>query len=75
MTEGTAMPVICYGLYERKRQAIARGERDERKAKVGCADMFTREGNIPRANRNEKPAAAARQSPAASFREPCTHKR
>lgn len=50
------------------------GERDERKAKVGCTDMFTREGNIPHTNRNGKPTAAARQPPAASFREPCTHK-
>lgn len=29
-------------------------------------DMFTREGNIPYTNRNEKPTAATKQPPAAS---------
>lgn len=48
------------------------GERDEGEAKVGCTDMFTREGNIPHTNRNEKPTAAAKQPPAAYFRGLCT---
>ena len=36
-------------------------------------DMFTREGNIPYTNRNEKPTAATKQPPAASPRERCMY--
>lgn len=38
-------------------------------------DMFTREGNIPRTNRNEKPTAATKQPPAASPRGRCMYTR
>lgn len=48
------------------------GKRDRGKAKAGYTDMFTREGNIPHTNRNEKLTAAAKQPPAASFRGPYT---
>lgn len=36
-------------------------------------DMFTREGNIPYTNRNEKPTAATKQPPAASPRGRCMY--
>lgn len=72
-TEGTAIPVICYG--SRAKEADGRSEVGGMKGRQrsGCTDMFTREGNIPHANRNEKPAAAAKRPPATSPRGRCVH--
>lgn len=40
---------------------MQRSERDAGMAEAGCTDVFTREGNIPHVNRNEKPTATTKQ--------------
>lgn len=42
---------------------MQRSKGDEGKAEAECTDMFTREGNIPHINRNEKPTAATKHNP------------
>jgi len=55
---------------------LQRSKGDEgAEAEVECTDMFTREGNIPHTNRNEKPTAATKQPPAASLQARCTYTR
>lgn len=57
------MPVICYDSQEKEANGcrIAREMNDRPKREN--PDMCTREGNIPHANRNEKPTTAIRPTP------------
>lgn len=60
--EGTAIPVICYGLYERKRQTIAKRERERWREGEGRVYGYVHKGRKHPLPKPQRKANSSREA-------------